>query len=417
MTTAALFVLAVVAAAAVLAALRQPFVGLLVYLWLDFMRPHDFFPELRAWRPMLVLGVVTLAAAAWHERGRLFAGWRLFVPLFALVAAVALATTGSVDRAASFALLVEAGKMLAIVWLLFVLVSSEERFDAVLWVVSASLLAVAGSAILQGIERGLVREFRPELAVRGPDGPFGDNNDIARVLALSVPLWWILAANLDRLQARIVAVAGCVVAIAGIVFTFSRGGFLALMAGVSVASLSQRPSWRALAIAPLFCAALLLLSPPSYRARVLTIARPQAEGSVQGRIGIWKEGLATAGRNPFTGQGPGSFRTVERRRTSHNIFLELLAETGTVGLAAYLAVIVTTFWRLLQVRQTAARTPEGARARIASFGLAAALAAYLTASMALGSPLQSQPFLLVGLALALVRNASRAAEVGHSLRT
>jgi putative inorganic carbon (HCO3(-)) transporter len=415
MSVAALLVLLAVAAAALLA-LRRPFAGLLVYLWLDFMRPHDFLPELRAWRPMLLLGLVTLWAAAWHERRRLLASGRQLVPMIVLVVAIALATLGSVDRTASFAMLVEAGKMLALVWLLFVLVSSEERFDAVLWVVSASLLVVAVNTILQGIERGLIQEFNPKLAVNGPDGPFGDNNDIARVLALSVPLWWILVSNVDRLPARIAAGAGCVAAIAGIVFTFSRGGFLALMAGVSVASLSERPAWRALVIPPLFCAALLLLSPRPYQARILTIARPQAEGSVQGRIGIWKEGLQAAGERPLTGQGPGSFRTAERRRTSHNIFIELLAETGSFGLLAYLLVIVTTFSGLHRARRTSARTPEAARVRVASFGLAAALAAYLTASMALGSPLQSPPFVLVGLALALVRNTSRAPGGAHSTR-
>ncbi len=408
MSLAALLVLLAVAAGGVLA-VRRPFVGLLVYLGLDFMRPHDFFPELRAWRPMLFLAAVTLSATAWHERRRLFAGWRLLLPLIVFVAAIGLAALGSADRAASFVTLAEAGKMLAIVWLLVVLVSSAERFDAVLWVVAASLLVLAATAITQGIERGLIHEFQVALVVTGPDGAFRDNNDMARVLALSVPLWWVLICTRHRLAAGIAATAGGALAVAGIVFTFSRSGFLALVAGVSVMSLSVRPLWRALAIPPLFCAALLILSPLPYRARILSIARPQAESSVQGRLEIWQEGLRTAGAHPLTGQGPGTFLAFDARRTSHNIFVELLAETGAVGLAAYLLVITAAVVGLHRTRRAGASTAEAARVRVRSFGLEAALAAYLTASMALSAPLQSPPFVLIGLALALQRNGGSAA--------
>jgi probable O-glycosylation ligase (exosortase A-associated) len=415
MSAAAVLVLLAVAAGSALA-VRRPFAGLLVYLWLDFMRPHDFLPEIRAWRPMLVVGAVTLTATLWRERRRILTDWLPFAPLVAFVAAIALSVLGSTDRAASFATLIEAGKMLAVAWLLFVLVSSEGRLERVLWVVTLSLLVFACEAILQGVERGLIHEFDPKLVVRGPDGPFGDNNNIARVLALSVPLWWILASNQRRLAARIAAAGGAALAVAGIVFTFSRSGFLALVAGVSVASLSERPLWRALATPLLFSAALLILSPHPYQARILTIARPQAEGSVQGRVEIWKEGLRAAGEHPLTGQGPSTFRAGERRRTSHNILVELLAETGLLGLLAYLAVIAGAVVGLHRVRRSGAKTAEAARLRIASFGLEAALAAYLTASMALGAPLQSPPFVLIGLALALTWNRSRPLASPHSGR-
>lgn len=412
MSFAAAVVLAVVAAGVVLS-VRRPFVGLLVYLWLDFVRPHDFLPELRAWRPMLVLGAATLAAAAWGERRRWRATFGALAPMLVFVAAVGLSALGSSERAASLSTLVEAGKMAALVWLVFVLGSSSARREAVLWTVAASLLVFATLALQQAVQRGLFHEFVVALVVAGPEGPFRDNNDIARVLSLSVPLWWLLFRNRRGAADGVAAAAGGWLATAGVVATFSRGGFLALVAGVAaVSALTVRPLWRAAAIPPLFVAALLLVAPQPYRERVLTIARPQAESSVQGRMEIWREGLRTAGANPLAGQGPGTLRVGEKRRTSHNIFIELLAETGAIGLGAYVFVLATAFACLHRARRAGESAREFAdfgRVGNASVGLEAALVAYLTAGLTLGSPLQSPLFVLIGLALGLGRRSDFAA--------
>ena len=53
MSPVAAVVLAVAAAGAVAAA-AWPFLGLLTYLWFDFMRPHDSWVVLRAYRPIYI---------------------------------------------------------------------------------------------------------------------------------------------------------------------------------------------------------------------------------------------------------------------------------------------------------------------------------------------------------------------------
>ena len=400
-------VVLVIVAAAGVAALRWPLAGLLAYLWLDFMRPHDTYVELRAARPMLVLGVVTLAATAWRERRRLGDAWRGLLPVAALTAAVAASVLGSVDRPQAADTLVDMGKLLALVWLIDRLVRTERRVRAVLWVLVLSLGVLAVGAIVQANAHDLLHEFRYELVIEGPpglhDGAFRDNNDLARVLALSVPLWWVLAAPPGSRWRRCAAGAGLLVSVAAIECTFSRGGFLALLIGIGGVALSVRPLWRGAALWLGFAVMLLALSPRPYLQRIETMRAPSAETSVQGRLSMWREAVSLMVQRPLLGRGAGTFRSGEDgapavRRSSHNILIEVAVETGLVGLAAYGWVLLDTLMRLHRLGHAAA---PAAWVRTAAIGLSAALLAYLAAGLALSGPFASPLFVLVGLSLAL----------------
>ena len=69
-------------------------------------------------------------------------------------------------------------------------------------------------AATHALARGtLLEAYRSENAVGGPRadagaGAFGDSNDLARVLALSLPLWWTLAAHGAPAWTRVVAAGG-----------------------------------------------------------------------------------------------------------------------------------------------------------------------------------------------------------------
>ena len=404
-------VLALVVAACV-TALRWPLVGLLAYLWLDFMRPVDTYVELRTVRPMLVLALVTLAVTVWRERRRLLDGARRLLPVAVLAGVVALTVVASVDRLQSTSMLLHMGKMLALVWLIDRLVRSEGALRAALWVIVGSLGVLAVGAIGAASARGLLTEFRPELVIEGPpglhDGAFRDNNDLARVLALSVPLWWVLAARPRPGWSRWVAAAGLVISVAAIVCTYSRGGFVAMLVGAAVIAQVYRPLWRSVALWLAFVAALLVLAPRPYLAHIATLSAPTAERSVQGRLGIWRDGLGILARQPVLGQGAGTFEsaadgTPSAHRASHNILLEVAAELGAVGLAAYAWLVLATLWRLHGLRRTAS---ESKWLSSATTGIAAALLAYLTAGLLLSAPFSSPLFVLVGLSLALAHCAA-----------
>ncbi|MHB9112511.1 MAG: O-antigen ligase family protein [Thermoleophilia bacterium] len=93
---------------------------------------------------------------------------------------------------------------------------------------------------------------------------------------------------------------------------------------------------------------------------------------------IWKD-------HPVLGVGPGQFRKVysnysdnlapDERLETHNIFLEALANTGVVGLAAMLYLLASALW--WQFRLVRNRFLNDSM-RLLSLGLLAALVAYVT---------------------------------------
>jgi O-antigen ligase len=138
---------------------------------------------------------------------------------------------------------------------------------------------------------------------------------------------------------------------------------------------------------------------------------PFGDSSVRSRLSIWQKAGERLGEDVVIGRGPGTFESAQRdlppekRRSSHNVLIEVLTDMGAIGLAVFLWVLLAAFRRLWTLRRRAAGSASGALAD-ASAGVGAALIAYLISSMALSSPFQSPPFVLIGLSMALARIAA-----------
>jgi O-antigen ligase/tetratricopeptide (TPR) repeat protein len=192
------------------------------------------------------------------------------------------------------------------------------------------------------------------------------------------------------LVAAIVLMAGTVA------FTLSRGGLLALVAGVVVFFLAARGGSR-IGVAqlgvPLLMTGITLfflswLGLPLIESRLQTLWKPETADTT--RLPCWLRVLPGVAEFPIFGTGLGSFRYVEvwRRQEepldpaaaggrpvplehglfdhAHNDYLEMLVEGGVVGLVLLLAVLVLVFragWRALGYQ------PDGFRAPLAAGGL------------------------------------------------
>lgn len=141
-----------------------------------------------------------------------------------------------------------------------------------------------------------------------------------------------------------------------------------------------------------------------------------------GRLALWAAALAMFGDAPLLGHGPGSYGVhyrayldalhlpswidVDPRLTSwaHNLYLELLAEQGVVGLVAFLALGVMG---LAMVNRMRARPPDNLQHCGAAVGagfIALLVAAFLELSF-LRAWVTILLFTLLGLLTALTRSA------------
>lgn len=127
-----------------------------------------------------------------------------------------------------------------------------------------------------------------------------------------------------------------------------------------------------------------------------------------GRTDIWKVGLRMATANPVLGVGLGNFQTssvhyllepgtisrsdyiVDEPKVAHNTYLELFAEIGVVGLALFVAIVLTSLWSATsaaRLLERAGRRDEELMARAVALAIIAVAAGSAFISIEYTKPL------------------------------
>jgi O-antigen ligase len=417
---AAYFIFLVVAAS--LATLRWPMVGVCAILTTDFLRPQDLYLELGVVRPVVWLAAATLASTWWHARARLHEIWRPLAPLATVVVVAALSAAASDLPSESWTAWMALAKGAVLAAVIMVHVDTPRRFEAAAWAIAGSLAILSVAGIASGLALGYPAAWAPKGGIGGPPGPDGggpltDNNAFARILVASLPLQWMLAVQSRAQLGRVLGAIGGATGAAALVFTFSRAGFVAAAVVGAIGLLQIRPRWKGAVALGLAIAIGVVLLPDMYRARIASITL--GDSSLRLRYAVWEEGLAMAAQRPLLGVGIGTFSehhalgAPAARRSSHNIFVEVLAETGVVGLLAYVWMLAAAGRALWRSASRAGDAAAGWSSR-AALGLGLAILAYLIASTTLSHAFTTHLLTWVALANALPRAAHAAAPASSS---
>jgi O-antigen ligase len=163
-----------------------------------------------------------------------------------------------------------------------------------------------------------------------------------------------------------------------LLFTYTRSAWIATVMGVLVVGIIQ--SKRLLALMWIGVIAIAI-AVPSASARfqdlgTATRASGASGNSLIWRFEYWKQALQLGG-NPITGLGLGAVSAItDQAKEPHNDFIRAFVETGIIGLAAYI-------WMLLAMVALARRALKTAAAgfpRAVAAGFAGSLAAFILLS-------------------------------------
>jgi len=178
---------------------------------------------------------------------------------------------------------------------------------------------------------------------------FGQPNALGLFLALMAPLA-VHAAGTRRGVARALATCALLAIVAGLFATFSRGSWLALLAGALILPVVGE---RRLLVRILTGAVVLgvLLDTASGGMLQDTAARTLTDWVIEQRAALTLAGVLMFAAHPVVGVGPGGF-ALELDRfgaripelwdylpTPHNAYVQMGAEAGVMGLLAYLAFL------------------------------------------------------------------------------
>jgi putative inorganic carbon (HCO3(-)) transporter len=239
--------------------------------------------------------------------------------------------------------------------------------------------------------------------------PYGDPNDLAYMLATTLPLtFWLLR---ERWTLRLLVLPMIGLISAAVLLSFSRGALVGLGAAVLWQIAAERRSIPVLAAGAavvLVVTLALVRTNPAQVEEGLQYKQRVAAYNVETRLDAWRAAIDLAEMHPLLGIGPGNFQFAypevadrppgtQSVGVVHNAYLDVAAELGVLGMVVFVIYLVVVFGRATLARRRGNGLP----------GYAAAVRTALVVAIVAGLFLSEQyyaPFwLLGGLATALWR--------------
>ena len=218
------------------------------------------------------------------------------------------------------------------------------------------------------------------LRIKGAIGGMFDNpNDLALHLVTMLPIALALCFSSRNRLTKILYLSVGLLIVGGIVVTFSRGGFLALLAtgAVLLWKLVRSSRWLIPPLAAVFLLLFLVLAPGGYRTRISTTG----DESSMARFDDLKRSVYVTVRHPFMGVGMDNYILYSNvNKSTHNAYTQVSSELGIGGAVLYILFILAPFKGLRSIQR---RSYEDRRARsfyYLSIALQASLVGYMVAS-------------------------------------
>lgn len=386
------------------------FVGLVLFMIVYFVRPEDWIPGLAAVPLAKITGVLILLALVFSVGNVPWHIPREIIFLCLLVAQLWLAAVFSaVWKGGAVNVMLDFSKVLPLVLVIYLAVRSMKRLRWILFVQGASVAAIAVASVVNAhILRGRLQGAL--------SGMYGNPNDLALVIDLSLPLCLALALTATRYWKKLSWIAVMIAMIYAVFLTASRAGAIALVVAALFCVWQLGVKGRRfylLLLVPFAVTVIWIYGGNSLRERfdqtdLSTAANNQsteASQSAQQREELLFQSLNVTAQHPLLGIGPGNF-AIESGvwLVTHNSYTQISSEGGVPAFLLYTLI----FWRgIANLNLVRKCSKERKRIRPFSMALDASLAAYLVGSFFASDAYQLFPYCLVSYSGSLLLIAQR----------
>jgi O-antigen ligase len=371
--------------------------GVLLFWVLYCFRPEDFVSFLNGIPLAKVAGIFTGIAlvAALFQRVKLCVEAKLLLALFVWLC---LTIPSSTWRGGSFELIANGfSKVVLIAIAAMCSISNFSRLRRLMVIQTLALLFMAPLAFSHGTLRG---------RMWGVGKMFADPNDFALNLCVVLPFCVSFFLSSHSRIAKSFWAGASLVALVTIFSTFSRGGFLALLAVFFAMWHRFCPSIRTKVLLIIVAGigatvGLLVGGATSYVDRMETIVHPEGEGSAEARRRLLIKSLELTLKHPLFGVGPGQFEEASGAwLETHNSYTQLTAEAG---IPAFLLFFVLLRRTLRNLRRAQAAAKRGTQAWYIASGLYCGMAGYIVGAFFLPTAYLPLSYMLVAYGTAAAR--------------
>ena len=396
------------------AVLFSPFVGVLLFDWLDYLPPDAVYTD-ALFSDYLSFVIGALSFLAWLIREKktlprpllvtlLMAALLLWVNVTSLFALAPQAAAFQWDRTV---------KVIGFAILTAQMLSTRARLEAFIWVfVLAVTYYAVPSAIKVIVSGGSGGIGTGEVVQSEGGGFFGDRVILSVVMAMALPfvlylrrhtmllpprwLRWVRLGMLGLFASLLVSLIG----------TFARTALIS--GGATLLMLVVRSTRKIVTGLTIAATVLVLLeiAPGNWFDRMQLIADYQSDGSAMSQIDAWKWGWAMALSHPIVGGGfgvfvldAGSIRGRPGWLEAHNIFIEIMGEHGFVGLGVFCCLIIAIYRSCTMIQKRVPGRADLAWAADLARATQIALVAFVTGGCFVSIATSSFLYLLAGIAI------------------
>lgn len=390
------------------------FCALFVFSVVLYLRPYELIPALSGFISMaFYVGVITLSIYAITQLvvdGNLTTRTREVNLVLLLGVAALLSIPFAINPAEAWQTFSELLVKTLLIFIVIVNVVRTERRLRLLMLLALGVSVYLSIAAIQDYQAGLFgigTDVTSRIMGR-IKGLFDNPNDLALHLVTMVPIAVGLAMAKPGMSRKFVYIGSAALMVAAIVVTFSRGGFLGLVAVSFFLVLKLGRKQRFPTMAGFFLAVVLFmaLAPGGYGSRLSTIFNIGGDltGSGSQRNQVLKRSILVTLRYPLFGVGLGNFHYKSFQELgTHNAYTQVGSEMGIPAMILYIMFLVYPYKRLKEIEKATDGKKDERYYYYLSIGLRASLIGYMVASFFAAVAYQWYIYYLVGYAIALRR--------------
>ncbi len=414
--------------------LKRPYIGVLAWTWIALLNPHrEAFGFSTSLRPNLVIVLVTIIAFVISSEKKTWPGGRLAAAFLLFISWTTLATLMAPDRADSLVFYTDfVVKMAMHMALALIVINTSHRVISLVWTFALSLgyhaVKIALVTVASGFVIGRYTGFGPA------DTMIDDRNHFAVAMLMLAPLLFFLWKHADHKVMRNLALAGMIACFLAVIGSFSRGGMITMVAMLAFLWTKTNRKFFSATMMGIAVTCAIIFAPQEYKDRIGTTFS-QFEGKESAyadesdldesfclRLATWQIGLDMTLASPIFGNGLRSIQNHDVAtayldpdrhicgykkkygvRAAHNIYVEVMTDSGFVGLGLFLFVLGGTW---LSCARTARRTRGNAEllwAHDLASMIQVSVTGYAIGGMLLSFAYYDGYFLLVVMAITLDR--------------
>ena len=348
---------------------RRPYIGMLLFSWLAYMRPQDLcWGFARTMRLSFFVSIAMLLGWIANEQGRrrftLPEPRTIMMGVLALLIALSY-STAQIKTEYTNRYFFEYNKILVIALFTVGQIDSKERLRGIFWVIALSLGFFGVKSGLWGVLTGGGTQI-----LRGPGGMLEDNNDFALALVMNVPLLWYMGIGEGKFWIKRATQIAVLLTIVTVLLTHSRGAFLSLCCTAMWIAWRSGKLMRAVLFLVFLAVLFPFVAPEHVLERLASIGQGGKEASANARLIAWATAFEMIKDNPIWGVGMRNFQPRFRDYSvipideggqtyvAHNSYLQIWAESGSLAFLVYMLLLGSLFWTLRRIYRSCRHRPD-----------------------------------------------------------